>query len=101
LENNESGWNKPFREIQDFEGFINVIANWGNLYDTWEQYNKYGMISILSVCLENIGKNFLEDEINELHEHLTDNNIELLIKVVDSYKKYKTGFKSDNTFLED
>ncbi|WP_068504800.1 hypothetical protein [Paenibacillus kribbensis] len=88
-DSNKSDWDKPYREIQDFEGFIHTITNWGNLYDTWEQYNIYGMISILSACLENIGKNFLEDEINDLHEHLKESHIEILIKIADSLKKYK------------
>ncbi|MBB6020883.1 hypothetical protein HNR77_001945 [Paenibacillus sp. JGP012] len=78
---NSSDWNKPFKDIDNFNDFIDVIKNWGNLYDDWEEYNIYGMIAILSASLDNIERNFLDDEIEGLYEHLNEKQLDFLIKV--------------------
>lgn len=74
-------WNKPFREINDFRGLVDVIENWGSLYEEWDEYNIYGMIAILTASLDNIERNFLDDEIENLHEHFTDKHLQFLIRL--------------------
>ncbi|MDQ0171938.1 hypothetical protein [Paenibacillus tundrae] len=87
MSNDHVNWNKPFETVNDFASFLKVIENWCKLGDDWEQYNPYGMIAILSTCLEHIGLNFLDDEIDGLHEHLCDEQIQLLIRIGRSLEK--------------
>ncbi|WP_427052419.1 hypothetical protein [Paenibacillus sp. TC-CSREp1] len=79
--NSHADWNEPFREINHFNDFVDVIKNWESLYEEWEQYNIYGMIAILAASLDNIEENFLNDEIENLHEHLTDKQLNFLIRL--------------------
>ncbi|MNC63077.1 hypothetical protein D3C75_1131680 [compost metagenome] len=87
MSNDHVNWNKPFETVNDFASFLKVIENWGNSEEGWEPYNPYGMIAILSTCLEHIGLNFLDDELDGLHEHLRDEQIQLLIRIGRSLEK--------------
>ncbi|MCW3795622.1 hypothetical protein OM416_28880 [Paenibacillus sp. LS1] len=86
----DADWNKPFEGVHDFASFLKVIENWGNLDEGWEQYNPYGLMAILSTCLEQIGHNFLDDEVDGLHEHLRDEHIQLLIRIGRSLEQTRT-----------
>lgn len=89
-------WNKPYKNIQDFDDFINIIINWDDIYDQYEQYNVYGMIDIFCCCLEYMKKNYDEDEINRTIGLLKPKELNFFLEMVHEIENYKLSCSEED-----
>lgn len=94
---NHEFWDKPYKDIQNFDDFLNIIINWDGLYDDYPLYNIYGMIDIFSCSLQYMKKNFSEDEIQKTIDLLKPEEFNYFIKMGHEIENHLNSLGKDTT----
>jgi len=67
--------------IKTFEELEEMLRNWASFGDSYI-YDHVGMATLFSACLDNIQKFFLEEELKDFKDYLSEDQIGFLLKLV-------------------
>ena len=74
-----------FESISDLRDLTDRIQNWTSFEDE-HVYDHGGLIQILAACLQNLRKNSLPVDFEELADRLSEEEIEMLLKLADAIR---------------
>lgn len=78
--------NHLFNNVSSLEDLTERIRNWTSFKDE-DVYDYGGLIHILAACLENLRRHSIPIDLEELSDRLSDEEIEMLIKLADAVNK--------------